>query len=557
MAVNDFLPPGEPPIGTAAASATAPSDLAAILKRWGAEFVDAGAPHPTPAAMPVVQIPDMMIDPITAAPPPQAGPPVVRIPDSMIDPITPAAAPRAPGPKVPAAAVPIGAPAVSPPAAAPGPVDAAAGNLSAAGAGQEAALGAANAAGEQGTAEEAAARDVQAQEQAALLTRQQEARQEATALVEDRRRKAEGFEYHDLIKDASVAKKIQIGIGMILGGIGRGQYHNPAAELVQASINREFEKDKLRHARLFQSLELAQQQGRDLSSSQLHELSAFRQAQADKLQAIIKRGDAMAAKSRNALGVAELKKVNAKLGLEAAQAQEESHRAAAAAIEREKLNKSTIDLHRSQAVENYAQAAKAKAGAAGEKELAGETFVGKMAGRLFPERQNAMKTVKNLEETEQLIQGLKANPSALQVALTKERLVSAFANGGRPSVVALNMAKKGGGSWLEMSADQLKTALTGKAGAGIVKNMTEVANTLRNGLAEEVKGYQKKHDSALSGVAKKYPDAVQNHRNSIFGTEEVNAGPPEGSMPGKLSDGRRVFRYPDNSIHLEDGSLVH
>lgn len=414
----------------------------------------------------------------------------------------------------------------------------------------------ANADQEAAGAQEAAARETQAQEQAAVLLRQQEAKQEADALVADRRRKAEGFEYHDWFQSQTTARKVQVAIGMILGGIGRGQYHNPAAEMIQQEINRDFEKQKIQHSKLFQALESAQQQGRDLSSAQLHELSAFRQMQADKLQAIIKRGDAMAAKSRNALGVAELKKVNAKLGLEAANAQEESRRAAVAAIEREKLNKSTIALHRSQATENYAQAAKAKAGAAGEKELAGETFVGKMGGRLFPQQANALKMVKNLEEADNLIKGLQGNPSALQGALTKERLVSVFANGGRPSVVALNMVKKGAGSWLDVTEDQVKTALTGQNGAAIRKNMLEVARGVRNGLATEVKDYQQKYDHALAGVAKKYPDAVQGHRTGIFGTGEVNAGPPEGSMRGKLADGRAAYKYPDGSVHFEDGSLV-
>lgn len=524
------------------------------------------APSPPPSLPPAVPSGPIRFDlgeiPVDVSPP-APPPPTLPRPQSAAAPSSPAGNASGGAPPTPAGAalLPGGVPNVPPPAAGPEtPISAASDEMQAA-AQQE--LQAKLDVGVQEQLQALAAQDhaeAQARAEQALLEQQANDRRHAEKLTADRQAKFDAAKYHDFWDDRSTGQKIAVGLGIFLGAFGPGQT-NAALQIVDNAINRDFERQSKAHKELLASVELSQAAGRELSAHQLADLGAFRHLQAAKLEAVIKQGEAMAAHSKNAFGVAELRSHLAKVRLESAKLQEEATRATQAAVEKKRMDDSSIALQRSAASENYAQAGAARAktqreGAAAKGQQ-GEEVMAKVGAKLFPEQRDAIKAVKQIQEADALIEGLSTNPSALQGALSKERLVSIFANGGRPSVVALNMVKKGAGSWLDVTENDIITALTGKEGAGLRKNLMAVAQGVRSERAKEVTTYRKRADSALAGMQKRFPDAVENYKAGIFGgANESASGPPAGARPVTGPNGQRGFLYPDGTIHTADGAVV-
>lgn len=392
--------------------------------------------------------------------------------------------------------------------------------------------------------------------EAALLEQQQNDRRAADAAIVERQKKFDAAKYHDFWEDKGVGRQIAVGLGIFLGALGPGQT-NHASEIVQAAINRDFQRQQKSHENMLKSVELAQAAGRELTSNQLHYLSAFRHLQAAKLDAVVKQGEAMAAHSKNAFGVSELKTELAKLGLEAAKAKEESRRAALAAVEKKRMDDSQIALQRSQIRENNAQAEHTRAGVATRKGAAEDELLAKMGARMYPQQANAVKAVKNLEEAEGLADALRHNPSKLLGQLSKERIVSIFAAGGKPSVTAMNMVAKGA-SLADMTEDKIMTALTGKEGPGLRKQMLKIIDDEVGKYKREVNAFKSKHDAAFGGFAKRNDAAkaaVEARRAGIFGVEHdegTEGGRPQGSRHGTFG-GKSGWLWPDGTFHAEGG----
>jgi len=491
-------------------------------------------------------------------PPPQAPPPAFAAPQLPPPQVAPPAPPPVAPPMRQGGPGASAAPPVAPPAG-PGLVADAAKNVTAAGDKQVAAMQEASAAQQPGLDLQAKTAADNAAAQAELLKNQQSDREEAKKEIAARRKEYADFKYHGYFDDKSAGRRILIGVGILLGGIGRDPNQtNEALKIVQDNINRDFQAQTEKKKSLFQAVEMAQGDLTQLTSQQLSDLAAHRQMQADKLKAIVAQSDAMAAKSKNAVGIAEVQKLNSKLSLEAAQATDEAERAAIAAAEKRRLDTSTIKLQSSEVAKNYATAAKEKAAASGVKDQIADEQIAKLGGRLFPQQAVAIKTAKNLQEAEGLVTALKTNPSALTDALATERIASIFSGGGRPSMVALKMIKGAKGSWADVTADDIKKAISGKSGQAVRENLIKAAEGEVTKLRGEHANYAKQYDSALAGLAAKSPTyaaAVKNHKLGIFG-EDRPAGPPPGARPIRGPGGQTGYLYPDGSAHTADGTLI-
>lgn len=361
------------------------------------------------------------------------------------------------------------------------------------------------------------AKEQQAREAADKLRQQETDRQQADLEIRKARDEAAKRPFHTFWSDKTAGQKILAMIGIVLGGFSWDpKNRNEAVDIVNASIARDFEKQKEEHAQLWKDVDTAMQQGQALRSNQLQEMSAFRLNQALKLEAVIAKGSELSAGAKNAVGIATLKANNAKLGYARDQAYEEARRLAAAAEETARHNRAEEAVQRGHLAVSRAAGKRAADADQDEKVI-------KLAKRAFPGSTEALKAVKSATEAEGLIEELKKNPSALAQSLSTERLASVFGGGGKPSVAVLHMIDPNATSWAGLAQDKISKAFTGNSGDAIRKNLIRMAADERDHAVEVREGHRAKGAAALKGLAKHAPEAVDNYLNGIFGEARAPA----------------------------------
>lgn len=413
-----------------------------------------------------------------------------------------------------------------------------------------------------GVDQQKAADALAAQEQAnaaaiqAKLAEQEAARKEAKGYLDEARRKRDNFKYHDFMSDQSAGRRILIGVGVLLGNIGRDpNATNEALKIVQDNINRDFKRQQEEHKAAFQAVEQAQGDYSQLSAAHAREIAQALDLNAAKLKAVIAQSEAMAAKSKNAVGVAEVRKLNAKLGLEAAQLTDESERAALAAAEKRRLDNSTIKLQASESAKNDAQAEHLRAEAGNAKTKGVEEFVAKNAKNLYPQLPSAIKSVQQLDEAKSLREMLTSNPSALTGKLAQETLAKIAVGGTRPSIALFNALGESGGTWADITEDKLSKALTGKNSQKVRQAFIRSVDDLIREKESIVAGHRAKAERALSGISGKgenYKTGVGNYLGGVFGEPAAKAEPQwkpiTPALAAKLPGKREVLVNPDGSI---------
>ena len=325
---------GSPILGDAP---PAPGDVIGRSRFGNDPIVAPAAPVPAPPA------PAAPIVPPVTAPTPPAAPTDTGAPADL----PPAAPPtpshvRAPGPGGGAAPVPA-APAA--PAPAPGAESLAA--FDAASKKEEAARDAVYKA-EQQTLADTAAQTTKNNAERLQQLQDQKAAVAAQKIKSDAAEKAASVPFHEF--QLSTGRTILSALGMILGGFSYDPHHvNNAVQIYQDAIKQDFDKQKADHENLWKTAQKEIEAGRQLSTDQLQEMKEYEIQRAEKLSAILAKGQSLAAFSKNELGKAQLEKTNVGLRqgiedasrnasrLDRAQKETERHDKSTEGIEREKL----------------------------------------------------------------------------------------------------------------------------------------------------------------------------------------------------------------------------
>ena len=202
---------------------------------------------------------------------------------------------------------------------------------------------------QQTTAETAEERARDAADRAAQLQYNQDAL-DANRRKQEIAQKSAETPYHEF--KISTGRQILASIGQILGGFSYDPHHqNQAVEIYQSAIKQDLEQQRAQHENLWRNVESAVQEGHQLSADQLEQMKDFEQTKAEKLQAIIDKGEALKAFSKNEAGKAALDAEHAKLRaqlddtivnatrLQRAQAETERHDKATEGLAQDKFNR--------------------------------------------------------------------------------------------------------------------------------------------------------------------------------------------------------------------------
>lgn len=380
---------------------------------------------------------------------------------------------------------------------------------------------------------EAAAREAMAKETERKAAEQKQIRDTAAAHVQQLREKATNQPYHSFWANKSAGQEVLAGIGILLGSASFSANHtNEAVGIIDRAIKQDFDTQQAQHAQLWKGVESAMEEGRQLRADQLDDMANFRARQAQTLDAVIAKGTALAAASKNKAGVAALDAKNAQLAFERDKAYDEVTRLKHAQLETERHNKAEEGIQRT-------HAAAAMLGAKGKANADQEEKVYKLAARAFPSYKDAQKAVKESNDVHDAIDRLKTNPSSLTSALELGGIVKLIE--GRNSIAGLKMAKDAAGNVTSGFMDELSKALTGNQGASrrqtLINELDSIASTKDRAAA----GYRKQAESATSRLRKHAPEAVDSYLSGIFGEpRSTPTGPPPGAVMGTMN-GKRGY----------------
>lgn len=201
-------------------------------------------------------------------------------------------------------------------------------------------------------AEEKAANDVEgakarktftddhAREFQKLLDRQEQHRQAAEQAVTVARNKAETEPYHTLWETRSIAQKLAISFGLLVGGVSWNENHvNRGEKMLEAATAQDFEIQKQKHADLWRAVNEAQQGAKDLDANQLRDLSAFNASQGAKWDRISSELGALIAANKGRSDVSAAKKVALEANEKATTFWQNATQAAATARHQEAMDK--------------------------------------------------------------------------------------------------------------------------------------------------------------------------------------------------------------------------
>ena len=171
--------------------------------------------------------------------------------------------------------------------------------------------------GEQSAVDQQTAEETRQQRARDLVDRQAQEQFNQDAIDANRKKqeiaqKSAETPYHEF--KISTGRSILASLGMILGGVSYDPHHqNQAVEIYQNAIKQDLEVQRAQHENLWKGVEQAIAQGQQLSGDQLNQMKEFEQEKAEKLQAIIDKGESLKAFSKNEQGKAALDAEHAKL----------------------------------------------------------------------------------------------------------------------------------------------------------------------------------------------------------------------------------------------------
>lgn len=520
----------------AAAPPPRPFDQAAVTPATAAAFSDAvlAAPPPDPVALDPDAPSGIPAAPLVPAPPPRLAlvpPPPAPVP--VAAPAPPVAGQPGARPSPAAGGEPLGelmAAATAPPdpggdavdqalaagrapaavAAKPGDLTASATRAAGAEADQEAALKRQGEVEAANAAREAEVKQKAADEAARRQAIQEQARAESDRAIQAAREAAAKKPFHGFWEDKSVGQRILAMIGIMLGGVSWDKNNrNEAADIINQSIARDFEKQKEEHAQLWRNVDAAQQQGQSLRANQLQEMGSYRLNQALQLEAVIAKGNQLAAGAKNEVGIAALRANNAKLGYARDQAFEEARRLDAAARESARHNQAEEAIGRGHLAVARTNAATGKQGA---EELKVAAALDRQLGR-DKVTTGRLAALDKLNEAKAAI--ATGNPVAIQGAI--DGYVRAQTGlGARPGSIKL-FTDRLGGAYQQLQA-WVEEKKSGALPPAMIKRFSSAVDAAAADNTGELKKSRALHEKALlaSPEYKRHPEVVKAHLDDRF-----------------------------------------
>lgn len=492
---------------------------------------------------------------------------VTPAPPTPVTPVAVAPAPVPPAPAAPPAPAHITAPRAPAPAAPPPP--AAPGDFDKAAQKEKDALDAGGVA-DQATKDQLAdqTRDNNIDRQADIQKQQDD--RAAQQIKTDAAQKAANTPYHEF--QLSTGRTIISALGMLLGGFSYDPHHiNQAVGIYQDAIKQDFAKQQADHETLFRTAQEAVEQGKQLSADQLQEMKEYEITRAEKLQAIIAKGEALSAFSKNELGKATLDKTNVQLKASLDEAAQNAARLGRAQAETERHDKADEGIERAKVGVERIKANLMVGGLTpAQQQQEAQNYIGQLRNSEVVKSVTEPKTgiAAQQRTINEAINAYKADPKnpLNQVGLMDAVIKN---NTGRAAVIQQYKLYAGHAAGEKDTPEQL-LAKFGNGGMSEAqqKNLVNTATGIRTNLqkagAEANRVYHETVDRDLAVTNNPFlKRALPAHERLTFGTlsgygaqEPAPAAAPQGSTQGKLPDGRAAFKYPDGSVHLADGSLV-
>lgn len=518
-------------------------------------------PIGVPAIPPIPQKP---ANPLPVAPQvatafaPPAAPVAAPLPAPVAVEATPAAAPAAPAPK-PHVTVPAAASLPQPTAA----LQASAEKVNEADRAHADAM-AATGETEQANAEnEAEARDKAARDLKTQQALQSMDRQEAETKVQQARDAAKAKKFTGIFEgDHGAARLIATGIAQILGSLSFDANHvNQVTKQIDDAIRMHFQTQEAEKADLWRDVQAAMDQKQALRADQLQEMGDFRANQAAALDAVISKGKALSALSKNKEGVAAIEANNARLGFERDKAIDEAKRLYIAQAEKHRLDSSEI-------AKNYAQAEHARAAAGTEKTTANQLKVDKFTeSYLKPDVTEAHGTSRSpgpvtMRDKARAIQKdiaeavASKDPLQIKAAIASAReQTSNILTGSAATKTSTHLVTE-----LQSSLDKATSFVSTLAGsptegAHFVKGIQTLVAGIEKQQTERIEEQRKRTIAkAKSSNAWKNPDlraGLEARINAIYGEPEAAAPEiPAGWTAAGTSGGKPVYKSPDGKLHV-------
>ncbi len=301
----------------------------------------------------------------------------------------------------------------------------------------------------------------------------------------DAAQKAANTPYHEF--QLSTGRTIIAALGQILGGFSYDPHHvNQAIGVYQDAIKQDFAKQQADHETLFKTAQAAVEQGRQLSADQLAEMKEYEITRAEKLQAILAKGEALAAFSKNELGKATLDKTNVGLRQSLDDAAQNAARLGRAQAETERHNRATEGIERTKAA---AEVTKANAANGGKEDIAADREIEQISKKFS----NAKKIETDLDEAKKASALLHSgNPTEIQ--LGKDSLIRA-ATGGKITKYTDVAGMKATGGISTQIANALESLESGKPSTTAVKVLTDAADHQIKTLTTHAQAVNKAFDS--------------------------------------------------------------
>jgi hypothetical protein len=452
---------------------------------------------------------------------------------------------------------------------------------------------------------------------AALQQRQELHRTQAADAVAEARSKAESQPYHTFWESRSIGQNVATAIGLILGGVSWNPNHvNRGVALLEKMMDQDLALQKEKHADLWRSVEAAERGERALDARELRETSAFEAARAAKADAIAGRLGAMIAANKGKGDTATAKKAMLEFSMRANAGWQNAESAAAAAAHLKELEKEAEEANRIREIR--ANKYKTKGGGAGGSIAAGlDRAAARLTTEIETAIANKKPLSDGQIRDRAIALGIPAEAKAGRVSLKTIRESigkETAADAARDRVDAETRQRTvhfRGGTGLaptvksaeefrvfEGSAQQVEGGLE-KLAAHFKKHgptpSAALPEFLRTKLARErialmdaiaLPAKEVGRLGALSGPDKGMLENIaggnigvilgddvgiknmrgwlERARKGGLSTLGITPGEgasakgkaPPGSKPGRISDGRAVWKYPDGTIHLADGSEV-
>lgn len=393
-------------------------------------------------------------------------------------------------------------------------------------------------------------------------------RQEADAKVQSAIDSAKSKKFEGIFRNADGTRNwgriISGGIAQILGSLSFDANHvNQVTVQIDNAIKEKFQEQEAEKADLWKSVQFQIDQKQALRADQLQEMADFRAGQAAALDAVISKGKALSALSKNKEGVAAIEANNARLGFERDKAIDEAKRLYLAQAEKKRVDNSEI-------ARNYATANHLNASAATDKTVADQMKIDKFLDSMFKPGESLVQgtarspgPIARRESARAILKGIddavaSKDPERIKAAIASAREQSSrILTGAAPTSQSMHLVTEMQG--IMSKAEGMLSSLAGSPTEGkqFVRSIHKLVEGIETENTDQIKAAKKiaagKFKSTNAYKNPSMREAGLARINAVYGEDEpAKAEIPAGWVDtGKTIGGKKAYQSPDGKIHVE------